>query len=111
MNAFARRGFGIWQSALKSRAVRLAFHQALSKWQYLVGSNETLYELGIGAWRKLVSNLPIREHLVVCDDNPDSPLSLPPESRVLVTTVNDAGLDHFEEGSRQAEAPGSAPDV
>lgn len=96
---------------MKSRVLRVAFHQALSKWQYLVGSNETLYEVGIGAWRKLVSSLPVRKHLVVCADSPDSPLSLPHESRVLVTTVNDAGLDHFEEVSRAAEALASAPDV
>jgi hypothetical protein len=96
---------------LKSRALRLAFHEALSKWQYLVGSNEALYELGIGVWRKIVPSLPVRKHLLVCDDNPDSPLSLPYQSRVLVTTVDDAKLDHFEAVSREAEALANAPDV
>lgn len=101
----------MWQAALKSRTVRSWAHDALSAWQYVARDNESLYELGLSAWRGIVSRAPVRDHLALCDPTARSPLSLPNDSRVLVTTVGDAKLDYFDDVLREARALAAAPDV
>jgi hypothetical protein len=96
---------------LGSRVGRWSLHQALSKWQYFFSTNATLHELGLAAWRKVVSGLPVRDTLLVCDPRATSPLEVPRDSRVLVTSVRDAQLDHFDEVLTEAESLARAPDV
>lgn len=100
-----------WQALFKFRAVRSSVYRAMNTWQYLSGSRVRLYELGISAWRKMVSSLPVRDHQLVCDADATSPLSMPNETRALVTTVRDANLEHFDEVLHEAERLAGAPDV
>jgi hypothetical protein len=101
----------VLQSLLTSRVARRSAYHALSAWQYLVGSNEPLYQLGLAAWKRLVTTLPVRPHLLVCDPQARSPLALPEDSRALVTTVAEAKLDHFDEVLAHGERLASAPDI
>lgn len=80
-------------------------------WQYAAGANEPLYELGLAAWRGVVSRAPVRENACICDPLARSLLALPRDSRALVTSVNDANLDHFDGVLREARALASAPDI
>jgi len=102
---------GVWHTALKSLTVRSWAHDALGAWQYVARGNESLYELGLSAWRSVVSRAPVRDHLALCNPTARSPLSLPEDSRALVTTVGDAKLDHFDDVLCEARALAAAPDV
>jgi hypothetical protein len=102
---------GVLQAALKSRSVRSWFQRAISTWQYAARGNEPMYELGLSAWRSVVSRAPVREHLVLVDPSARSPLRLPVDSRALVTSVGEAQLEYFDDVVGEARALAAGPDI
>lgn len=107
--SWASDAFGRW--VFESRKLRLGAFHALSTWQYLAGSNVPMYRMGIGAWKRVASSLPVRPHLLTCGADAESPLALPERDRALVTTADRADLDHFDDVSREAEKLAGSPDV
>lgn len=112
MKPGSRRGldaFGRW--VFESRRVRLGAYHALSAWQYLAGSNAPMYGIGIRAWKRLASSLPVRRHLLLCGAGAESPLSLPEDTRAFVTSAREAKLQHFDDVVREAEKLASSADI